>query len=124
MNRTIVMVLLCALFTVGHTSLSQSKKSVVHGEIVELTSYVKEGIKPTSVAGREIALANIGNGGAFAMLEKGTNKLYIIAAGPNDTTYLARVKGYLGTKAFVGGPVATRSGIRVITVEEIGKSLK
>lgn len=113
---------ICLLST--SLSIAQKKTVTVHGDLVEVTSYVKEGIKPTSVAGKEIALANLGKGGALAMLEKGTNRLYLIAVNAKDSTYLPRIAGYLGTRAFVKGPVAIRSSVRIITVEDIGKSLK
>jgi hypothetical protein len=103
---------------------AQTKATTVHGELVEVTSYVKEGIKPSSVAGKEIAMANLGKGGALAMLEKGTNKLYLVGVDAKDSTYLPRLTAYLGSKIFVKGPVVTRSGVRIITVVDIGKSLK
>lgn len=125
MNRSacasLILLLLCSF---GGSTSAQTKSSTVHGDLVELISYVKEGIKPTSVAGKEIALANLGKGGALAMLEKGTNKLYIVAVNAKDSTMMSRVTGFFGTHAFVKGPVATRNGIRVITVQDIGKSLK
>jgi hypothetical protein len=115
---------LLVLVFVATLSPAQQKISTVHGELVEVTSFVKEGIKPTSPAGKEIAKANLGKGGALAILDKGTNKLYLIAALPSDTTYLPRIIGYLGGNVYVKGPIMTRSGIRLITVEDIGKSLK
>jgi hypothetical protein len=116
---SLLLLISCAL-SVG----AQTKTATVHGELVEVTSYVKEGIKPSSVAGKEIAIANLGKGGALAMLEKGTNKLYFVGVDAKDSTSLPRLTGYLGSKIFVKGPVATRSGVRVITVVDIGKSLK
>lgn len=125
MNRTLIALSLLLLLTscvllVG----AQTKTSTVHGELVELTSYVKDGIKPSSVAGKEIAMAHLGKGGALAMLEKGTNRLYVVGVDVKDSTYLPRLTAYLGSKIFVKGPVAIRSGVRVITVVDIGKSLK
>ena len=103
---------------------AQGKITTVHGELVELTSFVKDGIKPTSVAGKEIATRSLGKGGALAILEKGTARLYVVAPASGDSTFLPRVTAYLGAKTFIKGHVTTRNGIRVITVEDIGKSLK
>jgi hypothetical protein len=103
---------------------AQKKATTVHGELVELTSYLKDGIKPTSVAGKEIALGNLGKGGSLALLEKGTSKLYIIGINPADSSYLPRITGFMGGKVYVKGPVVTRNATRLIMVEDIGKSLK
>ena len=125
MNRTLIALSsLLLLISCAVSAGAQTKTTTVHGEFVEVTSYVKEGIKPSSVAGKEIAMANLGKGGALAMLEKGTNKLYFVGADVKDSTYLPRLTAYLGSKIFIKGPVATRSGVRVITVVDIGKSLK
>lgn len=115
----------CALIlsTVGMSS-AQKKSVTAHGEIVELISYVKEAIKPTSPAGKEIAIDNVKKGGAFAMLEKGTNKIYLLTTGSQDTAFIQTISPYLGMKSFVKGKIYTRSGVRLIAVEDIGKSIK
>jgi hypothetical protein len=120
-----VIVALCC-FTEPTSLYAQKKKvTTVHGELVELTSYVKDGIKPTGAAGKEIAMGSIGKGGALALLEKGTNRLFIVVpASPSDTLFLKRLTPYLGAKTFIKGYVTMRSSVRVITAEDIGKSLK
>lgn len=115
------LLLLCLFVLPSH---GQTKSTTVHGQLVEVTSYVKDGIKPSSAAGKEIAMANLGKGGVLAMLENKTNRLYLIAPDLKDSTFMPRLAAYLGSKVFVKGPVVMRSSVRVITVKDIGKSLK
>ena len=124
MTRSIIVLAGLLLFSSVLPSRGQTKLTTVHGQLVETTSYLKDGIRPSSAAGKEIALANLGKGGALAMLENKTNRLYIIAAVVADSTYMPRLTSYLGAKVFVKGPVVLRSGVRIITVKDIGKSLK
>jgi len=67
MKVSIIVMVVCLLV---FSASAQPKVYTVHGEIVEVTSYVKEGIKPTSVAGKEIAMANLGKGDLWRFLKR------------------------------------------------------
>lgn len=121
-NRIFLTMLLC-MFAAAGASYAQ-KKATVHGELVEVVSYVKEGMKPTSAAGKEIAMENMRKGGTIALLEKGSKKMYILAPAPNDTNFVRNVTAYFGTPAAVKGAVYKRGGLNLIVVEDIGKSIK
>ena len=121
--RTVCLILFAALCG-APPALSQKKRVTVHGDIVEILSYVKEGIKPTSPAGKEIALSNLRKGGSLAIIEKGTNKVYIVSPSPADTAFTKTIQPYLGIRSFIKGTAYTRSGMRVIEIGDIGKSLK
>ena len=112
------------IFAFAVTSAAAQKKATIHGDIVELTSYVKDGLKPTSSSKKEVVLQGVKRSGTFAIVEKATSKLYILGASPSDTSYMKNVTPYLGVKSFVKGTLYTRGGIKMIMLEDIGKSLK
>ena len=70
----LTLIFILSIILISGTSFAQ-KKGTVYGEIVELTTYVKDNIKPTSPAGVEITVDNQKKGGTFVLLEKGTGKL-------------------------------------------------
>ena len=108
----------------GLTTATAQKKTTVHGEIVELMSYVKDGVKPTSPSKKEVLMENFKKGGALAIIDNASNKLYVIAPSATDTAFAKNVMPYLGLKSFVKGPVYSRGGVKIIILEDIGKSLK
>lgn len=116
-------VLILGLALLGNSSFAQ-KKVTVYGEIVELTTFVKENIKPTTPAGTEITLDRFKKGGAFVLLEKGTGKLVFLTEGLPDIKLEDQLKPYLGISVFIKGVVYKKGGIRLIAVEDIGKYLK
>ena len=68
-------------------------------------------------------MGNFKKGGALAIIDN-SNKLYLIVPSSADTSFVKNVTPYLGVKSFVKGPVFTRSGVRLLVLEDIGKSLK
>lgn len=122
-TRYFLMIMVSMMVAVGSTFAQ--KKTTVHGELVEVTSYVKEGVKPTSPAGKEISIENVKRGGSLAVMEKGTSKIYFLApSSPNDMNFPQTVSAYFGIKVAVKGVLYKRSGINLIVVEDIGKSIK
>ena len=120
--RTLLVVVFALV--IGLTTSYSQKKATIHGELVELQSYVKDGTKPTSPSKKEVVMENIKKGGSLAIIEYATKKLYIIAPSEADTMFTKNVTPYLGMKSFVKGPVYSRNGVRLIILEDIGKSLK
>lgn len=119
-NIVIVAVIMLIPFSSGFAQ----KKATIHGEIVELMSYIKDGMKPNSPSKKEVVLESMKKGGSLAIIEKGTGKMYIIAPAANDTSFMQNVTPYIGVKSFVKGTTYSRSGMRMIILEDIGKSLK
>ncbi|MBI5476996.1 MAG: hypothetical protein HY964_09720 [Ignavibacteriales bacterium] len=115
-------IIIIALF-IALGSTSAQKKVTIHGEIIEVTSFVKEGLKPTSPSKKEIILENLKKGGMFGIVDK-ANKLYLLIPNSTDTSFVKTISPYLGVKSFVKGSSYMRSGTRIITVDDIGKSLK
>ena len=117
-------IIITIILALAVTSAGAQKKATIHGEIVELTSYIKDGMKPTSSSKKEVVLESVRKGGALAIVEKPSGKLYIIAASQSDTSFMKNVTPYLGVKSFVKGAVYSKGGIKIIILEDIGKSLK
>ena len=123
MNSLQILFTFIVALALGLTSASAQKKATVHGEIVELMSYVKDGVKPISPAKKEVVMENFRKGGTLAIIDN-SNKLYLIATSPTDTAFAKNVTPYLGVKSFIKGPVYSRNGVRLIVLEDIGKSIK
>ncbi len=104
------------------TSFAQ-KKTTVNGDIVELTSYLKENIKPSGPAAKEIAMENLRKGGTLAIVQSKTRKVYLLSSAPGDTTFTATVAPYFGLMAYIKGTLYSRGGVNMIVVEDIGKYL-
>lgn len=115
----IIIVTLCVGLGVSYGQ----KKTTVHGEIIEVTSFVKEGLKPTSPSKKELTMDNLKKGGMLGIVDR-ANKLYLLVPAAADTAFMKTVTPYLGVKSFVKGQLYMRSGVRIIVLEDIGKSLK
>jgi hypothetical protein len=126
MRRYRSLVFLVMLLLIGWTGSTnaQQKKATIHGQLVDVISYVKEGVMPTSPARKEIAMENLRKGSALGILEKGTKKLYLLAPAPTDTAFVKTVSAYSNVQTFVKGMLYKRAGMNVLVVEDIGKSLK
>lgn len=122
-NQIRYFIIFIIIFVIGSGVTFGQKKVTVHGNIVEITSYVKEGLQPTSPSKKEVVIDNLKKGGMFGIVDK-ANKLYLIVPNNMDTTYIQTVSPYFGIKSFVKGQLYTRGGVRVIVLEDIGKSLK
>ncbi|MBA4311724.1 MAG: hypothetical protein C0417_03745 [Chlorobiaceae bacterium] len=116
-----IFIILATLISFG-SSYAQ-KKVTVHGEIVEVTSFIKEGLKPTSPSKKEVIMDNLKKGGMLGIVDK-SNKLYLLVPNQTDTSFVKTVSPYLGIRSFVKGASYIRSGVRILTVDDIGKSLK
>jgi len=120
---TLVFVFLAAILLANSTSTAQ-KAITVRGEIVDVQSYVKDGLKPSSPAKKEAALESLKHGSMLGILEQKTGKLYLLSSAASDSAFTAMIKPYFGLKSFVKGPCYNRSGARLILVEDVGKLTK
>lgn len=119
LRELFVIALSFVLFDLSHAQAKQT----VHGQLVELGSYVREGIIPTSPGKRDIAMASLKSYGILALVENKTSRVYVLSPASGDTAFVATMTPYLGTMMFVKGSVKTRGGIRLLSVEDMGKSL-
>ncbi|MBI4811451.1 MAG: hypothetical protein HY800_08465 [Ignavibacteriales bacterium] len=118
-----ICVIIIVMLFVGLGVSYGQKKTTVHGEIIEVTSFVKEGLKPTSPSKKELTMDNLKKGGMLGIVDR-ANKLYLLVPSVTDTAFMKTVTPYLGVKSFVKGQLYMRSGVRIIVLEDIGKSLK
>lgn len=110
------------LMAVG--SAYSQKKITVRGEVVEVTSFVKDGLKPTSPSKKEMVIDNLKKGGMFGIVDR-NNRLYLIIPGQqSDTNFVNTMAPYLGVKSFIKGTSYVRAGVRLLLMEDIGRSLK
>lgn len=107
----------------NNNSFSQ-KKATLYGEIIELTTFVKDGIKPNTTAGKEITTENLNKGGTFALLEKGTSKIVLLTSSVPEYKLSEQLIPYLGITVFLKGNIYKKGGIRLLDVEDVGKYLK
>jgi hypothetical protein len=124
MNTIRIFIIIAVILLIPLTSGFAQKKATIHGEIVELMSYIKDGMKPNSPSKKEVVLENMKKGGPLAIIDKTNSRMYIIAPAANDTSFVKNVTPYIGAKSFVKGTTYIRNGVRMIILEDIGKSLK
>ncbi|GEM_PF-4504628 len=125
MNSAIKFVSFIIFLTIIFNSNLFGQKSVtLVGEIVELKTYMVDKIKPNSPAGIEVTKEGLMVGGTFALVEKKTNKVVILIPSAVNKNLYGVLEPYLGTQVFIKGQQYSSGGIRVLTVDDVGKSLK
>lgn len=119
--RLNILVLLLLILT---NSIYAQRTVTVYGQLIELKSYVVDKIMPTSEAGKEIISSALKAGGTMALLERKTNKIVLLLPSEANKNLLEALEPYLGITIFIKGKVYNVGGVRVITVEDVGKYLK
>ncbi len=109
---------------VFNINLFGQKSVTVTGELVELKTFVVDKIKPNSPAGIEVTKEAFKKGGSFALVEKKSNKIILLVPSSNNINLLETLEPYLGMMVFIKGLQYSAGGVRVLTVDDIGKSLK
>lgn len=122
-TKIFLIIVLLATIIFSSETFSQ-KKTTLYGELIELTTFVKDGIKANSPAGQEITTANLKMGGTFALLEKGTGKIVLLTSSSPEYKLDEQLIPYLGITVYLKGGLYKKGGIRLLTVEDIGKYLK
>lgn len=125
MKSLIKLVSLVVFITiVFNINLFGQKSVTVIGELVELKTFVVDKIKPNSPAGIEVTKEAFKKGGSFALVEKKSNKIILLVPSSNNINLLETLEPYLGMLVFIKGLQYSVGGVRVLTVDDIGKSLK
>lgn len=106
------------------SNIFAQKSVTVTGEIVELKTFVVDKVKPNSPAGIEVTKEGLMKGGTFALLENRTNKIVILIPSATNRNLYSVLEPYLGMRVFIKGQQYTSGGVRLLTVDDIGKSLK
>lgn len=125
MKSVMKMFLLIVSITLFFNTYIFGQKSVtITGEIVELKTFVVDKIKPNSPAGIEVTKEGLMQGGTFALVERKTNKVVILIPSVVNRNLYGVLEPYLGIQVFIKGQQYSSGGVRVLTVEDIGKSVK
>ncbi|MCS7054034.1 MAG: hypothetical protein NZM09_09930 [Ignavibacterium sp.] len=111
------------LFIMNSASFAQ-KAATLTGEIIELKTFVVDKIKPNSPAGLEVTKEGLMKGGTFALLESKSNKIVILIPSAVNRNLYSVLEPYLGMQVFIKGQQYSNGGVRLLSVEDIGKSLK
>ncbi len=111
-------------FLILNNSSFAQKAVTVTGEIVDLKTFVVDKIKPNSSAGLEVTKEGFMKGGTFALVEKKTNKIVILIPSSNNPNLYSALEPYFGMQVFIKGQQYSSGGVRLLTVDDIGKSLK
>jgi hypothetical protein len=100
------------------------KAATLTGEIIDLKSYVVDKVRANSPTGIELTTEAFKEGGYFALLERKTNKIVILIPSAVNRHLYGVLQPYLGMQVFIKGKQYSSGGVRLLAVEDIGKSLK
>lgn len=124
MIRYIVVLITCSV-VVTATVFGQTtkKESTVIGDVIDIKSYVAYGMKADTPDRKNMAESSMNAGNPLGILEKSSGKIYIVVMPQNENAN-AKLKDYLGLHVYVKGVVYKKAGIQLITMSDIGKSIK
>lgn len=106
------------------SNIFAQKSVTVRGQIVELKTFVVDKIKPDSPAGLEVTKQAFMQGGTFAFVENKTNKIFVLIPSTTDKNLYSVLEPYFGMNVFIKGKRYSTGGVVLLTVDDIGKSLK
>jgi len=96
------------------------KEVTLHGELVDLVSYISSGAMNDPEAIRKSA--KVGN--PIGFFDTSAKKIYIVGLPQINTGANERLLPYVGIRVFLIGKTYRKSGVDVILVSDIGKSIK
>ena len=114
----VALVLACSAATAGDekTAKAEAKASVVTGEVLDLSCYLGHGGMGEGHAG---CAAKCVKGGAPVGLLGADGTVYVLFADHSDGSPYEQVKELAGKKVEVTGNVASKSGMKGITVQGV-----
>ena len=111
--------LLCSIvvFSTGLAATAAAESKTLVGEIVDPALYLREGQHGSAV--EETLYEAVDAGQTLALLEDGTQTLYLLIAGepggdPNDAVY-----DYVGKHVTITGSVYERGGLKGLVAEKV-----
>jgi len=96
---------------------SGGKTRTVTGEVVDVACYVSSGARGENHKSCAEACAN--GGGALGILERRTNKLYVVVSPKPGGDPKAPLMEHITHTVQVTGPVAMRGGVSTIAVQSV-----
>ena len=100
------------------------KETTIYGEVIDISSFVTNGMKPDTPDRKALAEASAKGGNPLGILEKGTGKVYVVTMNQANTSSNSTLLPYLGLKIFATGRVYKRAGMQLFLLNDIGKSVK
>jgi len=91
----------------------------LHGEVVELSCYLRDGRR--GEAHKACALACLKNGGELALLADESGDLYPLAGATPATDPSAKVREHVAEHVAVSGTVYERAGSRILVIDNLKK---
>jgi len=125
MHARAIAIVFSTIFLVS-LSLGQSSKkdATIYGEVIDISSYVANGMKPDTPDRKALAEASAKGGNPLGILEKGTGKVYVVTMNQANTSANSTLLPYLGLRIFATGKVYKRGGVLLFLLIDIGKSVK
>jgi len=91
----------------------------LHGEVVELSCYLRDGRR--GEAHKACALACLKNGGELALVADESGDLYPLAGATPATDPSAKVREHVAEHVAVSGTLYERSGSRILVIDSLKK---
>ena len=121
-----IFVLILAIMVVGTVAVAQQtpKQTTVYGEVVDVVSYVTNGMKPNNPDRKALAESNAKAGNPLGILETKTGKVYVVVMDQQGVSAASRLVPFFGLKIFAVGRTYKKGGIQIFVLSDIGKSVK
>jgi hypothetical protein len=121
-QEAVTVIAICAALFVSTTnSQAQAQKTVtLHGELVDIIAFVSSGAKQDADAVKQSAKA----GNPMGLYDPKSKKLYVIGLPQVNKGATESLLPYVGLRVFIKGKAYNRSGLNVILMSDIGKSIK
>ena len=115
------------LLVIGVAAFGQTatkKESTIIGDVIDIKSYVANGMKADNPDRKAAAEASMQAGNPLGILEKSTGKIYIVVLAAQNENANGRLREYLGLHVYVKGVVYKKGSIQLIVMSDMGKSIK
>jgi hypothetical protein len=122
--RTAVLAVIFAFLASTGLGQSSKKETTIYGEVIDISSYVANTMKPDTPDRKALAEASAKGGNPLGILERGTAKIYVVTMKQANTGANETLLPYLGLRIFATGRVYKRGGIQLFVLSDIGKSVK
>lgn len=123
MKHLVLPAVLISLLISGAASIAdaQVKKSItVHGDLVDLITFVSSGAKQETDAITKSAKA----GNPLALYDTKAKKLYLVGTLGVNKNVNETLIPYIGMRTFITGKVYSKNGVNLILMSDVGKSIK
>ncbi len=103
---------------------STKKQTTIYGEVVDIVSYVTNGMKPDNPDRKALAEASAKAGNPLGILERNTGKIYVVVLDQQGVSAAPKLVPFFGLKIFAVGRTFKKGGVQLFVLSDIGKSVK